>query len=261
MGTDPIPIRWTTAFIDRPEVEADTAAAFWTAVTGTTLSARRGRRGQFATLVPEQAGVEAFLRVQTLEVAEPGDGAHLDLHVPDVVTAAERAMALGATAEPQEAHVILHSPAGLRWCLVPHHGDTGASHRPAPVARPGGGTALVDQLAIDVPPGRFEQECAFWHQLTGWELHTGSRPELAVLARPPALPLRLLLHRLDDEPPSGRATCHLDLAASHPAREVAHHEALGGTVTGSFGNWTALADPTGHRYCVTGRDPATGLLP
>ena len=27
------------------------------------------------------------------------------------------------------------------------------------------------------------------------------------------------------------------------------------------GHWTVLVDPVGRRYCVTDRDPSTGLLP
>ena len=48
-------IRWVYAFIDRPKERFDQAAAFWTAVTGTTLSARRGADGEFATLLPPAA--------------------------------------------------------------------------------------------------------------------------------------------------------------------------------------------------------------
>ena len=72
------PVRWLTAFLDRPEPAAAAAEAFWTTVTGTTVSPRRGDRGQFATLLP--AAGDPFLRTQT--VCADNGGGHLDVHSP-----------------------------------------------------------------------------------------------------------------------------------------------------------------------------------
>ena len=58
-------------------------------------------------------------------------------------------------------------------------------------------TSLVDQVCIDIPPARYDEECAFWAEATGWELRAGSRPEFRFLVRPEAMPLRILLQRLD----------------------------------------------------------------
>jgi hypothetical protein len=85
--------------------------------------------------------------------------------------------------------------------------------------------------------------------------------EFAYLVRPADMPLRILFRRLDAPPPGGRASGHLDLAATEVGAEVELHETWGAQVLARFPNWTALADPTGKPYCITGRDPATGTLP
>jgi Glyoxalase-like domain len=248
-----VTVRWLTAFLDRPASSVDTATDFWTRVTGSSLSPVRGDRGEFATLLPPDG--DAFLRVQTL-VAGAGRS-HLDVHVDDVPAAAGHAVALGASAQPRDGYVELASPAGFVWCLVP---ADGASRRPAPQRRDGV-ASLVDQLCLDVPPAAFETECAFWAAVTGWSLLRGSRPEFAVLARPEGMPLRLLLQRLDDDPPGGAASGHLDLACTDVAREVALHRAWGADVVATFPAWTTLRDPSGVLYCITRRDPLTGTLP
>jgi hypothetical protein len=252
-----VTVLWLTAFVDRPAADVQAAVRFWTRVTETTLSPTRGDRGQFATFVPAASGGgDAFLRVQTSLVGcDPG---HLDVHVADVEAESARAVALGALAVPRDRYVTLTSPAGLRWCLVP--GRPG-SRRPAPIGRPDGSTSLVDQLCLDVPPAHWDIECAFWQAVTGWELHPGSRPEFAYLVRPGDIPLRLLLHRLNDPSVTGRASCHLDLACSNVATEAALHQEWGARILGRYPNWTTLADPTGAPYCITRRDPTTGTLP
>lgn len=254
-------VRWLTAFIDRPTADLPAAVAFWTRVTGSVLSPARGERGEFTTLLPPDG--DPYLRVQEV-LAGPG-GAHLDVHVADVEGEADRAVRLGATAFPQDGYVTLESPAGLRWCLVPDGGrapDSGpARRRPAPVRRDCGDTCLVDQLCLDVPPGSYEDECAFWHELTEWRLKDASRPEFRYLARPAGMPLRLLLQRLDESPADGRATCHLDLACTDRAAETARHESWGARVLARRRWWTTLADPAGSVYCLTHRDPSTGTTP
>jgi len=124
---------------------------------------------------------------------------------------------------------------------------------------PGGHASLVDQICLDIPADRYDEECVFWAELTGWEQHTGSRPEFRYLDRPAQIPLRLLLQRLDE--PAGQVRAHLDLAATERAAEIARHVELGSTVLARFDRWTAMRDPVGLTYCITDRDPATGLLP
>jgi hypothetical protein len=251
-----VTVLWLTAFVDRPAADVQVAVRFWSWVTETTLSPTRGERRQFATFLPTAPDDgDAFLRMQTLLAGN--DGGHLDVHLADVEAESARATALGALAVPRDGYVTLTSPAGLRWCLVPGQPNL---RRPAAVTRPGGWTSLVDQLCIDVPPVYWDAECAFWQALTGWELRQGSRPEFAHLVRPADIPLRLLLQRLDDPPSTDLASCHLDLACSNVAAEVALHETWAARVLARHPNWTTLADPTGTPYCVTRRDPVTGTL-
>ncbi|MDT3445737.1 MULTISPECIES: VOC family protein [unclassified Pseudofrankia] len=236
---------WLTAFLDFPAERFERGVAFWRAVTATTLSPPRGEAGEFATLVPPDG--DAFLRVQRL-----GDGparVHLDVH------------------RVGQDFAIRRSPGGFVFCEV-HEGE---SARPKPVAWPGGPagsrgdsagsghTSLVDQVCLDIPAGRFDEECAFWAGQTGWEVRTGSRPEFRVLARPAGIPLRILLQRLDE--PDGPMRAHLDLATTDRAAETRRHQDLGATVHSHGPAWTTLRDPTGLPYCITDRDPGTGLLP
>jgi hypothetical protein len=248
-------VHWLTAFVDRSASDTEVGVRFWRRVTASSISPARGERGEFATFLPGDG--DACLRVQT--VLEGTGGTHLDLHVPDVESAAERALALGARAWQQDGYVTLTSPAGLLWCLVPD--DVCDPRCPGPVARAKGHSSLVDQVCIDVPPAGYQTECLFWQAMTGWDLRTGSRPEFAYLSRPAGIPLRLLLQRLDAEPAGARATCHLDLACTDVPAEVTLHQSWGAQVLTRFPNWTTLRDPSGTPYCITGRDPVTGTLP
>lgn len=235
---------WLTAFLDLPAAQFERGVTFWLAVTGTTLSPVRGEGGEFATLVP--ADGDAFLRVQRL-----GDGparVHLDVH------------------RAGQEFAIRRSSGGFVFCEVAE----GESVRPRPVAWPGspagapgdqvaGHTSLVDQVCLDIPAGRFDEECAFWAGQTGWELRDGSRPEFRVLVRPAGMPLRILLQRVDD--PDGPVRAHFDMATTDRDAEVRRHIGLGAALVGNGPRWTVLRDPAGLPYCVTDRDPATGLLP
>ena len=42
--------------------------------------------------------------------------------------------------------------------------------RPRPTVWPGGHRSVVDTVCIDIPPSRFDEECAFWSERTGWPL-------------------------------------------------------------------------------------------
>lgn len=246
-------VGWVTAFLDFPGSSYDAGVGFWRAVTASGLAPSRGEYDEFATLLPPDG--DAYLRVQRL-----GEGPrriHLDLHVPDVRAAADRATALGARIahEPPEGYVVLASPGGLTFCLVGHPFGV----RPAPVTW-GGHASLVDQVTLDIPPEDWEAETGFWSELTGWELTPSpTRREFAALVRPPEQPLRLLLQRLDAG--TGPVTAHLDLASTDRAAEVARHLALGAVHVWDGPHWTVLRDPSGASYCVTDRVPDTGLLP
>lgn len=283
-----MPIRWLTAFIDRPADRFEETAAFWCAATASRLSSRRGQRGQFATLLPPDG--DAYLRVQQ-RGAQPRT--HLDLHVVDVAGFAEFAETLGAQresdagagakdqADAKDQIVVMRSPGGLPWCVVGWHGE---HLRPGMVALPNAlsgpleraeasghgdsthpqptisaGATRVDQVCLDIPAPLWRRETAFWTELMGWPLNVGSRPEFAVLCPPDGLPLRLLLQRLTD-PASPHCSAHLDLACSDPERARQWHESLGAHVDGREASWVRMRDPSGAAYCLTSRNPATGRL-
>ena len=226
-----VTVRWLTTFLDRPASTFDEAVAFWTAVTGTTLSPARGEHGEFATLVP--ADGDAYLRMQRV-AAGPG-GSHLDLHTDDIAALAEVTECLGATVQRRlDDVVVLRSPAGLPFCSVRHRGE---ATRSEPMSVDGGPRTQVDQVCIDVPPDEYDRECAFWAALTGWEHQSAMLPEFSYLVRPEQIATRILFQRLGDGP----VAAHLDIACSDVDAATAHHEALGATVEDHHEWWTTLA--------------------
>ena len=240
-GGPRVVVRWVTGFLDSPSRAAE---PFWLAVTGSSVSARRGPGGAFATLVP--ADGDAYLRVQV--VGDPPARAHLDLHVDDAAAAAESVVGLGAVvpfAEP--GLVVLRSPAGIVFCLVDWAGERVV---PAPVRWPGGQVSRVDQLCLDIPAADHARESAFWAGVTGWRARASGLPEFSFLEPEGGLPVRLLLQRTG----GSRSGVHLDLACADVEAEVARHVGLGAQVVRRVpGDWTTLRDPVGREYCVTRR--------
>jgi hypothetical protein len=240
---------WLTAFLDVPAGGHAAGREFWPAATGWTLSASRGAHGEFATLQP--ADGDAHLRLQ-----QTGSGAfraHLDLHVDSVDEWTGRAVALGATVVARPGHVVLQSPGGFTLCLVPAHDEAVRT----PPTDWGRHRSIADQLTVDVTPSAWETEQDFWSALTGWPVTAAGQPAYARLQTPATLPLRVLLQRLDSGPTSG----HLDLATDDRPTEVARLEALGATVVREGVVWATLSGPDGSVFCVTDRDPDTGLRP
>jgi hypothetical protein len=248
---------WLTVFLDFPAPAFEPGVAFWREVTGYGLSAPRGFQGEFATLLPPSG--DAYLRVQ--RVHDGDGGCHLDLHVdtaaqsPDEV--AGRAVELGATIrhrDPDGGLIIADSPGGFTFCLVRWQGETAV---PEPLVTEGG-ASRADTLCLDIPPQRFEQECAFWSALTGWATSPARVPGYSYLEKPAepgaALPFLILLQRLDAAEPGQRVRAHVDFGCADD-QAIARHVSLGARVTGAFGHWTVLADPVGHAYCLVGRDP------
>lgn len=248
-----VPVVWTTAFLDLPAAVHDAGGRFWCAVTRSTLSPSRGAAGAFATLLPPDG--DPYLRVQR---TGEGPRVHVDLHVADVDAHVALARGLGARELHREDHVVLASPGGFVLCLVR---DGGERRRPEPVAAPGAGVQRVDQVCLDVPQGLLDTEVAFWSALTGWTARAGSRPEFTVLDRPDGIPLRLMLQRLGADDPRTSVGAHLDLACG-PTRVAvaAAHRAQGARDVAEGHGWTVLRDPAGLAYCLTGRDPGTGVV-
>jgi hypothetical protein len=236
-------VRWVTAFLDTAQEHADKTETFWCLVTGYRLSPRRGEREEFASLLP--ADGDPHVKVQTVVESSPG-GLHLDLHTDDVPALAARAEALGAEASyPDAGYVLCRSPGGMTFCLVGHSSSRVAT----PTTWPGG-RSMVDQVCIDIPPSRWEEECSFWADLTGWDL-VDQDPEDAFrrLRRPEGLALQLLLQRLDDEQSS--VVGHLDLGSDNYLAEAGRHRGLGATEVRRTPHWVTLRDPSGRLYCVT----------
>lgn len=244
--------RWVTVFLDLEHTAWERGTSFWAQVTGSTLSALRGEDREFGTLLPGDG--DAHLKVQRR--ADGPTRLHLDLHVDDPAAAAAVAEDLGAQVRTRSRHgyVVLESPGGLTSCFVSH----AAATRTRPVDW-GGHRSLLDQVCLDVAPDRFDEEVAFWSGLTGWE-PTASRTtgDFVPLTRPPDQPWRFLLQRTHDERPS--TTAHLDLGTDDRSAEVERHVALGATVEDQHEYWTVLRDPVGSAYCITDRDPETGML-
>ena len=220
----PPAVRWLTVFVDRPAATFDAAAAFWLAATGATASPRRGEHGEFFTAVPPDG--DAYVRLQRIDDG-PG-GLHLDVHVEDLRAAADHAVSLGATEVADLGDVVvMSSPAGLAWCVVAHDGESAV---PAPTTLPDGSRTRFTQVCVDVAPDRFDAECAFWSDLTGWAPRARARAEYRGLEVPTGQPLRLLFQRQDEASPDHdveRAPGHLLLGrrcrrrAPSPARRRA----------------------------------------
>jgi len=236
-------VGWVTAFVDTAHEHAEETEAFWSRITGYGLSSRRGERNEFASLLP--ADGDPHLKVQTVTHSPPG-GLHLDLHIDDVSALAATARALGADADHLDAgYVVCRSPGDMTFCVVDHP----ASRPAAPAAWPGG-RSMVDQVCLDIPPSRWEEECRFWADLTGWDLvDQNPADEFRRLRRPPGLAIQILLQRLDDEQPV--VVGHLDLGSDDYLAETDRHLALGASEVRRTPDWVTLRDPSGRAYCVT----------
>lgn len=243
---------WITAFLDSAPSHHEAGVAFWSRLTSYDVSAVRGDLAEFATLLPPDG--DAFLRVQRL--GDGPDRIHLDLHVADPRAAADAAVALGATEVADHGYVVLRSPGGFEFCFVSHP----AERVPAPTGWPGGHASRADQVCLDIPAAHFEGECAFWAGVTGWERRRSSvSEEFASLARPDGQPVRILFQRLGADDGGTTTRAHLDWAATDRAAETERHVAAGATVEAVRSHWTVLADPVGRRYCITDRNPETGV--
>ncbi|WP_193605078.1 VOC family protein [Nocardioides dongkuii] len=241
---------WITAFLDLAPADHPRALDFWQRVTGHALSPTRGEHDEFVSLVPPDGDVQ--VKIQRL-----GSGptrVHLDLHVAAIAPVVEHAVGVGATLVADHGYAVLASPGGFPFCLVTHP----ASVRATPATWPGGHRSALDQVCLDVPPDLWDAEVAFWSSVTGWPTRSGG-PDFVSLVRPPHVPVRILLQRLEDPQPS--VTGHLDRSATARPAETARHVALGAEVLAVHEWWTVLRPPAGPPYCITDRDPETGVLP
>jgi hypothetical protein len=242
---------WLTVFVDLPPAEFDAGSAFWSATTGYQLSAFRGEAGEFATLLPPSG--DAYLRVQRL--ADGLTRLHLDVHVDDPWVEARRAVELGAEVVDDQRHgyVVVRSPSGFVFCLVPSFGSV------VPPARtwPSGQHSRVAQLCVDIPQADYAEELAFWQALTGgeWKTRSGEDPLATRMAGGLALELRVQPSMFADQP-SG----HLHLATDDRGAEVQRLVGLGAVKRVDRGSWTLLEAVGGLPLCVVD-DPDGGDCP
>lgn len=233
--------RWIHLFLDVRREDAGSEREFWAAATGWTLSPPRGEDGQFVTLIPERG--DAWVKIQSVPETP---GLHLDLDADDRDAALALSTSLGAThAWTYEGVPVMRSPGGFVFC----HTLAGEGEHVAPRF----GAAVLDQVCLDVPPSRWESECAFWTALTGRGLREGSLPGFKSLAGDG---LRILLQRLEDE--QEVVTAHPDFATADRAAETERHAGLGARVLGVHDFWSVLRSPGGQVYCLTDRSPETG---
>jgi Glyoxalase-like domain len=245
-------LRWVWAFIDRPLERFEESATFWATVTESTLSPRRGDDLEFATLLSAEG--TAYVKLQGVH---DGGGAHPDFEVENIPEAVRKARGLGAAVVDEVPGLsVMRSPAGQLFCLVPLQSAGGI--RPPVVTGPDGAGSRLDQVSIDIGPAEYEDEAAFWSGLTGWELRPTGLPEFRRLRPPASLPIQIVLQRLGEERP---ASSHVDLACSDIEVTRAWHEKHGARVVNAGPGCTVMRDPAGGTYCLTGRDPATGLRP
>lgn len=245
-------LKWAWSFIDRPEQAFEESARFWTAVTGTTLSARRGERGEFATLLPGDADGEATVKLQGVL---SGNGAHIDLEFDDFEAAVERAVRLGgAVADRDDQWASVTSPSGHGLCVTAWHG---AARVPRPFLAPDGTLSRLDQVCIDIAPSAHDAEVAFWSGLSGLSVVPSSGFEEFSRLGPQAgssvrSPVSVLFQRIGEERPT---SAHLDFSCSDAEASRAWHESLGAEFVREGGDWLVMRDPCGGIYCLTRRDP------
>jgi hypothetical protein len=234
---------WIQVFLDTPAASFHAAVDFWSAVTGWRPSQARGEEGQFLTLLPP-AG-PAYVKMQAVDGPA---GIHLDLDSTDREATIDLARSLGATTAWTYHDVeVMRSPGGFTFCQTLLDGGT-------VLARDG--STVLDQVCLDIPAGAWDAEVAFWRDLTGRELQEATGPGFARLVAPDQP--RILLQRLGE--PDGPVRAHPDLASGDRGADTDAHVRLGARVVGVHDYWTVLTAPGGQVYCLTDRDPSTGLV-
>ena len=239
----PLPAPWIQIFLDTPAADFEDAVDFWSAVTGWLPSARRGEDGQFLTLLPP-AG-PAYVKMQAVDRRA---GIHLDLDSTDRPASIDLARSLGATTAGTYHDVeVMRSPGGFTFCQTLLDGDTTLVRD---------GSTILDQVCLDIPGEAWDEELAFWRDLTGRSFEWGLRPEFAFLGRD-GHP-RILLQRLDEA--DGPVRAHPDLATGDRVADTAAHVVLGARLVAEHERWSVLTAPGGQVYCLTDRDPVTGMV-
>lgn len=176
---------------------------------------------------------------------------HLDLDTVDREQALPRATAAWAESTWRYHDVrVVRSPGGLLSCHTLDDGPRRADRTDM--------VSVLDQVCIDIPPSRWDEEVAYWRIVTGRQLELGLRPKFAFLGDPdPAGGLRVLLQRLDS---GDHVSAHPDFAVADRPAETTRHRKLGAATIRAMQSWTVMCAPDGLTYCLTDRDPITGRV-
>jgi len=242
---------WVTVFLDLPAAWFGAAVAFWGKVTG--YRPTPAGDGGPAALNPPSGDAYLGLRRLTSGPGGCGLGLHVDTGAEPLDAVADRARAAGALAGGAQAgRFTAHSPGGFPFSVTAWHGEQTV---PPPLIGTGGGASRADTLCLDVPPGGFDRELAFWAALTGQRTRPAPVPGYAYLDGPAGWPARLLLQRREQAGPGDPVRGHVDFGCTDPLA-LERHVALGARVAATRQYWTVLSDPAGREYCLVGRDPA-----
>jgi catechol-2,3-dioxygenase len=165
---------------------------------------------------------------------------HLDLRVPDLAAAVERAVALGATRLPGggETYTVLADPAGHPFCLC--QGD------------PDGTATTIADVAIDCPSGG--PLARFYGELLGmpvtWEGDGGAM--ISADGKLTVIFQEIADYQAPQWPdPAHPQQVHLDVLVTDADEAEASVLALGATrLPGGGDNFRVYADPIGHPFCL-----------
>ena len=239
-------IRWVNLVIDVPADFLPESTRFWSTVARSTPAVTHEGPHDPVTLVPRSGS--PWLRLEGSDADTPT--AHLELVTADPGAASAEARRLGAreVGRDRRGRYML-SPAGVRFTLtadLPEGG--GVQDRDLDV--------LIDQACLDVPSAAFDDEVAFWNAFTGWPVDPSRYSDFRALSRPEWIPVRLTFQRVGNP----EAGIHPDVACRRSMITQREHEQLGAVFDERRPRWAVMVAPSGLRYCVTDRDPATGLF-
>lgn len=232
---------WIQLIFMVPQQQWAIALAFWPEATGWhPVSAGAHRRD----LTPGSGDGWVVLEAARATEFE----VHLELVSTDGESALSHALQQGAS--PPDETSPMRSPGGMAF----RYADATSQRR----FNRAGLEHVLDQVCLDIPAPLWAAEVAFWEAMIGRESQTRGRPEFARLIDPdPQGSPRILLQRLDTRRGSVRGHC--DFAVADRQFETARHLALGAQRVNVMPRWTVMRAPDSTIYCLTDRDPTTGL--
>ena len=119
---------------------------------------------------------------------------------------------------------------------------------------------LVDQVCIDIAPDDYERECAFWAALTGWDRRSALLSEYSPTWSAPN-PCRCACSSNDSTSRRRPRRAPISTWRAYDRDAAADwHRELGAVRRERHEYWTTMTDPSGLPYCLTRRNPDTGLL-